>query len=265
MIKYLINFKQTWWNITGQGRISQEHLGLRAEMRWKLMPKTVDDTGIKPAFYQVSVSVTNNSKTHDFVSAYAVFSPVNPKKAPKQQLVYAAPLAKTHVASDDYEVSAENHLVPKIVQLVGKRADGESFDTSSFGFRAKKWGKRLGVTAASVWVINNALLMSGHHTLQGMVYHGLIKDTHCAVATAACGDGNHPIVKEFRRFRSEVLMKNPVGRAFCSWYYRNGPTLAAPLAKSATLRALVRGPLIAGAGAIRLGRRLLSSAPTRQP
>ena len=50
--------------------------------------------------------------------------------------------------------------------------------------------------------------------------------TKCFVATSLM-DVTLPITHfELRRFRDQVLKKNPAGRTFVAWYYRNGPQIA---------------------------------------
>ena len=41
----------------------------------------------------------------------------------------------------------------------------------------------------------------------------------CFVATVVYGDPNAPQVNSLRRYRDEVLMKNPLGRTFVDFYY----------------------------------------------
>lgn len=66
----------------------------------------------------------------------------------------------------------------------------------------------------------------------------------CFVATVAFGDADAAPVLELRRFRDEVLLDSPAGRAFIICYYKFGPTAASlvkniPGARSA-VRALIR-------------------------
>jgi cysteine-rich secretory family protein len=48
----------------------------------------------------------------------------------------------------------------------------------------------------------------------------------CFVATAAYGSRSHPDVVDLRRFRDEVLVRHPTGRAFIRAYWAVGPTMA---------------------------------------
>lgn len=74
------------------------------------------------------------------------------------------------------------------------------------------------------------------------------KAKKCFIATAAFSDEDAPEVERLRRFRDEVLMPTPAGRAFVRWYYGAGPHLADflemhPLFKSpvqAVLRTVAR-------------------------
>lgn len=51
-------------------------------------------------------------------------------------------------------------------------------------------------------------------------------DKSCFVATAAYGDGSHPDVVTLRKFRDEVLVNSPLGRAFIRTYWVCGPVIA---------------------------------------
>jgi len=48
----------------------------------------------------------------------------------------------------------------------------------------------------------------------------------CFIATTAYGSTNHPAVTVLRRFKDEVLMELPTGRAFVRSYYRYSPQVA---------------------------------------
>ncbi len=70
----------------------------------------------------------------------------------------------------------------------------------------------------------------------------------CFIATAAYGSKFETHVKLLRKFRDEYLLKNTCGKAIVGFYYRNSPPVAAYIADSGILRALVRvmlTPLIA--------------------
>jgi hypothetical protein len=51
-------------------------------------------------------------------------------------------------------------------------------------------------------------------------------DRTCFVATAAYGDPRHPEVVALRRWRDQVLVRTPLGRAFVAFYWRVGPLAA---------------------------------------
>ena len=65
----------------------------------------------------------------------------------------------------------------------------------------------------------------------------------CFVATAAFGSYMAPDVWTLRRFRDEVLMTTPPGRAFVRLYYAISPPLAARIAGSEVARAGTRAAL----------------------
>jgi hypothetical protein len=62
----------------------------------------------------------------------------------------------------------------------------------------------------------------------------------CFVATAAFGNCDAPEVIFLRAYRDESLSRNALGRAFIQTYYVISPSLAAVIAKSELLRAVVR-------------------------
>lgn len=62
----------------------------------------------------------------------------------------------------------------------------------------------------------------------------------CFIATAAYGSYMADDVMVLRAFRDEVLMSNPVGRAFVKFYYQVSPPVANFIAQSEGLRATTR-------------------------
>ncbi|MBP1762132.1 MAG: putative rane protein, partial [Firmicutes bacterium] len=75
----------------------------------------------------------------------------------------------------------------------------------------------------------------------------------CFIATAAFGSKLQPAVVLLRHFRDQYLLTNVPGRAFVDFYYRHSPPIAAYIANSEPLKALVRIlllPLIGTAYAI---------------
>ena len=79
----------------------------------------------------------------------------------------------------------------------------------------------------------------------------------CFIATAAFGSGFDPCVNLLRDFRDRILMVHGAGRAFVAWYYRISPPIAAFIAGSDALRAVVRVMLLPAVGfsilALRMG------------
>ena len=65
----------------------------------------------------------------------------------------------------------------------------------------------------------------------------------CFVATAAYGDRLHPDVVALRRFRDEVLVRHPAGRAFVRGYRRWGPVLARGVAPGGVSGRIARAVL----------------------
>jgi chitodextrinase len=66
----------------------------------------------------------------------------------------------------------------------------------------------------------------------------------CFIATAAYGSPLAPQVQRLREFRDRYLLPNPVGKVFVAVYYKLSPPLAAVIAESGTLRAIVRVTLV---------------------
>lgn len=73
----------------------------------------------------------------------------------------------------------------------------------------------------------------------------------CFVATAAYGDRLHPDVVTLRRFRDQVLVRYPAGRAFIRFYWIVGPQLAKFVQSdrfSGRIARLALRPCVKGAG-----------------
>ena len=62
----------------------------------------------------------------------------------------------------------------------------------------------------------------------------------CFIATACYGSADCVEVREFRRFRDEILVSNWWGRKIVGLYYRFSPPIAAILRRKSILRAFVR-------------------------
>ncbi|NLX30815.1 MAG: prepilin-type N-terminal cleavage/methylation domain-containing protein [Deltaproteobacteria bacterium] len=71
---------------------------------------------------------------------------------------------------------------------------------------------------------------------------------YCFVATAAWGDGHHPMVELLREFRDDVLLKAEPGISLVRLYYRVGPTLAAAIENKPLACLAVRVMMIPLAG-----------------
>lgn len=85
-----------------------------------------------------------------------------------------------------------------------------------------------------------------------LIYHkpgwaestALDDDSPCFISTAAYGSGMAKEVKILKKFRDNVLLKNPVGIAFVKTYYKISPSAAEFIAKYENLRMLVRWGLL---------------------
>ncbi len=69
------------------------------------------------------------------------------------------------------------------------------------------------------------------------------KGGRCYIATAVYGSYDAPQVLVLRRFRDEVLMTNPLGKAFVKLYYFASPPVAKKLEKASFINRAVRGLL----------------------
>jgi hypothetical protein len=81
---------------------------------------------------------------------------------------------------------------------------------------------------------------------KGYVDHLILKNglkkpkSGCFIATACYGDYEKPEVKEFRKFRDNVLLKHYFGRIFISAYYFISPTFAGLIRKSDYAKTIIR-------------------------
>jgi hypothetical protein len=66
----------------------------------------------------------------------------------------------------------------------------------------------------------------------------------CFIATAAFGSYAEPHVEVLRDFRDRILLKDSLGRAFVSLYYKLSPPIADCIARHETLKILVRWSLL---------------------
>jgi hypothetical protein len=124
-----------------------------------------------------------------------------------------------------------------------------------FGF-SFSWKRALGISGAKARIsrmIGIPLTRSGRERKIGRMVTG----GRCFVATACCGDAEHPTVRVLLRFRDEYLRRHPAGRMFIAWYYRHGPALAALIERAGFLRCASRAVLSVFAGLVmRTARRL---------
>jgi Sel1 repeat len=63
----------------------------------------------------------------------------------------------------------------------------------------------------------------------------------CFVLTACYGNENHPVVKDFRGFRDQVLLVTPMGKALVGTYYKHGPAAADYVRNKPRLKMMLRG------------------------
>jgi hypothetical protein len=66
------------------------------------------------------------------------------------------------------------------------------------------------------------------------------KTSSCFIATAATGSYEHPMVKDLRVFRDQILLSSQIGSAFVNWYYTKSPRIAAYIGKNKISRFLTR-------------------------
>jgi hypothetical protein len=69
-------------------------------------------------------------------------------------------------------------------------------------------------------------------------------DSRCFVVTAVTGDVNHPIVKNFRAFRDDYLLKFNIGNKIVSNYYKFSPPFANLISKSKIARFFILNVII---------------------
>lgn len=79
------------------------------------------------------------------------------------------------------------------------------------------------------------------YVVQLMSKNGVVEPkSGCFIATACYGDYEKPEVKEFRKFRDNVLLKYYLGRLFISAYYFISPTFANLIKKSDYAKIIIR-------------------------
>ena len=72
------------------------------------------------------------------------------------------------------------------------------------------------------------------------IVSGSSSSSGCFIATAAFGSYEAPAVQLLRDFRDEYLLANAAGKRFVEFYYSTSPPIAATIADSEALKALVR-------------------------
>ena len=105
----------------------------------------------------------------------------------------------------------------------------------------------LGIYDDGYLTVGNDLVIWTKHFTTFVAYSQQSQD-ECFIATAAFGSKFDWPVALLRAFRDQYLLTNPWGQAFVSFYYQNSPPIAAFIAGSEPLRALVRAllaPIIA--------------------
>lgn len=243
------------------------------EMKWTFQRQTFNENGSIAPICNVKATIHNNSQ-HDlkfvngkinvsdksyYVSPSATIINGNSthssggggayRKNTEQYVVKAAPLAAGREVSRCFVLSPEKSRMIGWEDIMGEFSDGTRFHKSEkdFSYKVTNFGRKALIGYAAFVTIPLGLLFAA----QMYDEHG----PGCFVLTAAHGDEKHPVVKEFRNFRDEVLNRYPVGRAFSNWYYEHGPKMAAFISDKPLLKAAVRGATIPFAAAIRLARR----------
>jgi hypothetical protein len=114
-----------------------------------------------------------------------------------------------------------------------------STTTTSFADAAANFGDVYQVTALdAIW---------DESDFSGQVIANMQRDIsggsgnpQCFIATAAYGSPLEPHVMALRAFRDSVLLKNAMGRAFVSYYYRFSPSIAGFIGRHETVRTMAR-------------------------
>jgi M6 family metalloprotease-like protein len=153
------------------------------------------------------------------------FSPVAPKTPGMSSNVLSWP------ANTEPDIAA--YHVYKNGTLLG------STTVTSFADAAAKVGDFYQVTALDA--------IGDESDFSGQVILNMQRDTsggsgtsQCFIATAAYGSPLEPQVVTLRAFRDSVLLKNAMGRAFVSYYYRFSPPIAGFIGRHEIVRTMAR-------------------------
>jgi len=209
----------------------------------------MSDTFLEFAYIEVSsdgdtfVRFDCVSLTESAVPAFGAVDTTNVSGlAGKYRIGYGTPFdleelaGKTEVTGGGVDLDAITYI--RIVDVIGDGAEydmygNEIFDpwptTGSAGFDLDAVGV-LTSDPTIPWVFSDGT--------------GSTAEGGCFIATAAFGSPFERHVVTLRRFRDEYLLKSSPGRTFVRLYYRYSPPLAAIIADSPVLRAIVRVHLV---------------------
>jgi hypothetical protein len=168
------------------------------------------------------------------------------KETAKQMLHGLVAAKKVHIIRHEHEIEALN--LDKLMATGNALNIFDNYDEAMFAFISKclAEGKEIAIQAVGPTKVN----VYAAHELWRVRPAGVpapIKATQstsppqqktggCFIATAACGVASAPEVVLLAAFRDDVLIGNPLGRAFVRTYYAVSPTFATLIARSTALR-----------------------------